>query len=266
MGKNTFGRAPAQVQLDELTGMLIVIEGPDASGRSTHVHMLAEWLEQQGYPVARTGLTRSVLVSNELEAAKLGNVLSPRTRALFYATDFYDQLENVIVPALRAGSIVLADRYIYTLMVRDLVRGADQAWLESLYSMAVVPDLVIHFSVTQDVLAERTLASRRKLDYWESGMDLGLSRDWFTSFVEYQARMAEQFEIMRDRYDIEEIDANGRIADIQVALRHRIADLLRDTFPDETPPVVSEVPKKAVRRRAPVRGLGAAKAERELQQ
>lgn len=254
MGKKAYGRAPAGTELDELTGMLIVIEGPDASGRSTHVHMLAEWLEQQGYPVARTGLTRSQLVANELEAAKLGNVLSPRTRALFYATDFYDQLENVIVPGLRAGSIVLADRYIFTLMARDLVRGADRKWLESLYGMAIVPDLVIHFAVTQDVLSERTLASRRKLDYWESGMDLGLSRDWFTSFVQYQTRMAEQFEDLRERYGIEDIDANGRIADIQLALRQRISDLLGDSYPDQAPPIVSGVPKKAVRRRAPVRG------------
>lgn len=253
MGKKAYGRPPAGIELEQLTGMLVVIEGPDASGRSTHIQLLAEWLEQQGYPVGRTGLTRSVLVSNELEAAKLGNVLSPRTRALFYATDFYDQLENVIVPALRAGSIVLADRYIYTLMARDLVRGADQEWLESLYSMAIVPDLVIYFTVTPDVLSERTLASHRRLDYWESGMDLGFSRDWFTSFVEYQGRMAERFDALRERYAIEEVDANGRIADIQLALRERVADLLREAFPDETPPIVSGVPKKAVRRRAPVR-------------
>jgi dTMP kinase len=123
--KRCFGNPPPGLELEELGGLLVVVEGPDASGRSTHIHLLSTWLEQSGYPVARTGLTRSQLVSEELDQAKLGNVLSPRTMSLFYAADFYDQLENVIAPALRAGAIVLADRYIFTLKARDRVRGAD---------------------------------------------------------------------------------------------------------------------------------------------
>jgi len=120
--KRCFGTPPPGLDLSRLTGALIVIEGPDSSGRSTHVGLLAEWLEQNGYPVVQIGLKRSRLVGNELEAAKEGNVLSPRTMSLFYATDFYDQLENTMVPALRAGSVVLADRYTFTPMARDVVR------------------------------------------------------------------------------------------------------------------------------------------------
>jgi dTMP kinase len=235
--KRCYGGPPPGVDPGELTGALIVVEGPDGSGRSTHIHLLTEWLEQRGYPVARTGLTRSELVSAELDRAKLGNVLSPRTMALFYATDFYDQLENVIVPTMRAGSVVLADRYIFTLMARDRVRGADPEWLESLYSMALVPDAVFYFSVTPETLSERTLSSRRSLDYWESGMDLGLSRDWFTSFQKYQQLMAQEFERLREKYHFEVIDANGSLQDVQFRLRDAIERVLESSYraPPEQP-------------------------------
>jgi dTMP kinase len=195
--KRCFGSSPPGIDLTKLTGTLIVIEGPDSSGRSTHIQLLAEWLEQIGFPVAQVGLKRSQLVGKELEAAKGGNVLSPRTMSLFYASDFYDQLENSIVPALRAGSIVLADRYIYTPMARDIVRGADPDWLASLYSKAIVPDAVFYFQVSTRSLVDRTLAAHGGLDYWESGMDLGLSRDWFGSFVRYQRRMRAEFRKLR---------------------------------------------------------------------
>lgn len=214
-----------------------MIEGPDGSGRSTHIQLLTDWLEQKGYPVARTGLTRSELVSHELDQAKLGNVLSPRTMSLFYASDFYDQLENVIVPSMRAGSVVLADRYIFTLMARDRVRGADPAWLDSLYSMAIIPDAVFYLSVSEHTLSERTLTSYQSLDYWESGMDLGLHRDWFTSFLVYQALLKTEFEALREQAGFELIDADASLAAIQMQLREAIARVLETSYrpPSEQP-------------------------------
>ncbi|MGH7476987.1 MAG: dTMP kinase [Longimicrobiales bacterium] len=224
--RRCYGSPPPGLLMDELAGVLIVIEGPDASGRSTHVRMLTAWLEEQGYPVAHTGLSRSRLVRHELERAKLGNVLSPRTMSLFYATDFYDQLENVIVPALRAGSVVLADRYIFTLMARDMIRGANRRWVESLYSMALVPDVVFYFAVSVNTLVERTLYSRGNLDYWESGMDLGISRDWHSSFLTYQRRMRAEFRRLRKHHDFQEINADRRLVTIQHDLRARIDRVL----------------------------------------
>lgn len=227
--KRCYGDAPPGVDLDELKGLLVVIEGPDASGRSTQIWLLSRWLEHEGYAVEQMGLKRSKLVATELEQAKMGNVLSPRTMALFYATDFYDQLENRIVPALRAGAVVLADRYIYTLIARDLVRGADADWLEDLYSMAIVPDAVFLVMTTSQNLVERTLHSRGRLDYWESGMDLGLSRDWHDSFMEYQRRMRERFEALTPRYEVERVDGDRSIMEIHDDLRGRVEKVLAET-------------------------------------
>jgi dTMP kinase len=139
-------------------------------------------------------------VAAELAEAKQGNVLSPRTLSLFYATDFADQLEHRIIPALRAGFIVLADRYIYTLMVRDIVRGADLAWLQSVYSIALVPDLVMYLRVAPQKLMERYIYRGRELDYWESGMDIGYSRSWYDSFIRYQSELHRTFNKLQNIY------------------------------------------------------------------
>ena len=229
--KRCFGSVPPGIDLAKLTGALIVIEGPDSSGRSTHIQLLGEWLEQNGYPVAQVGLKRSKLVGKELEIAKGGNVLSPRTMSLFYATDFYDQLENTIVPALRAGSVVLADRYIFTLMARDIVRGADPEWLAALYSKAIVPDAVFYFLVSTRTLVDRTLAAHGLLDYWESGMDLGFSRDWFASFVRYQHRIRAEFRKLQSRYGFQPINANRSVTTIHAELRDRISRVLGRVYP-----------------------------------
>jgi dTMP kinase len=212
--------------MEELGGLLIVVEGPDSSGRSTQIWLLSRWLEQQGYAVEQMGLKRSKLVANELEQAKNGNVMSPRTMALFYATDFYDQLENRILPALRAGSVVLADRYIFTLMARDMVRGAPYEWLEPLYSMAVVPDAVYLLDTSAENILDRTLSSRGQLDYWESGMDLGLARDWFLSFMLYQRAMRDQFEPLMGRFAIDRIDGDRSILEVHEDLKARIEGVL----------------------------------------
>ncbi len=198
--------------------------------------MLSEWLEQNGYPVAQVGLKRSRLVGKELEIAKGGNVLSPRTMSLFYATDFYDQLENTIVPALRAGSVVLADRYIFTLMARDIVRGADPDWLAALYSKAIVPDAVFYFLVSTRTLVDRTLSAHGVLDYWESGMDLGIARDWFVSFVRYQHRLRGEFRKLQARYGFQPINANRSVGTIHTELRDRISRVLNKVYPSIPPP------------------------------
>jgi dTMP kinase len=212
--------------MEKLSGLLIVIEGPDSSGRSTQISMLSEWLEQRGYAVVQTGLLRSPIVGPALEAAKQGNVLSPRTMSLFYATDFYDQLENTIVPALRAGYIVLADRYIYTLQARDLVRGADPDWVESLYSMAIVPDAVFFLMASSRNLVERTLTANQLLDYWESGMDIGMSRNWFESFIRYQRKLRVEFKKLQEKYGLESVDANRSVNAIQNGLRAHVETVL----------------------------------------
>ncbi len=226
-----FQKAPPGIDPAKLTGILIVIEGMDSSGRSTHIARLAPWLEQRGYAVVQVGLKRSQLVGEALEKAKQGNVLSPRTMSLFYATDFYDQLENAIVPALRAGSIVLADRYIFTLMARDLVRGAEPEWLESLYSMTLVPSAVFYLQASWQTLVERTLQAHQALDYWESGMDLGLSRDWFESYVKFVRCLGAEFKKLKSKYDFRIINANRSIPAVNKDLRAQIELILERDYP-----------------------------------
>jgi dTMP kinase len=172
------------------------------------------------------GLRRSNLVSEELDEAKQGNVLTHTTMSLFYATDFFDQLVHEIIPALRAGLIVLADRYVYTLMARDIVRGATHDWTRNLYSPALVPDAVFYFKVGARQLVERNFQKNSTLDYWESGMDLGLSKDMFDSFVKYQRMLQAEFRLMQNEFGFEIIDANKRVDTIQRDLRRKIAALL----------------------------------------
>jgi len=188
-----YGHGLPGVDATQLGGKLIVVEGADGSGRSTQIARLVEWLEATGHATVQVGLKRSNLVSEELDQAKRGNILSRTTMSLFYATDFADQLENRILPALRAGFMVLADRYIYTLMARDLVRGMDEAWLRNLYSIALEPDAVFYLNVSPENLVQRNFAKDFALDYWESGMDLGLSRDMFDSFLKYQTMVVDKF-------------------------------------------------------------------------
>ena len=164
-----------------------MVEGADGSGRSTQIARLVDWLETSGHATVQVGLKRSTLVSSELEKAQEGNILSRTTLSLFYATDFADQLENIILPALKAGFIVLADRYIYTLMARDMVRGMDEAWLKNLYGIALEPDAVFYLEVgAGGTGAAQPFQKARRWIIWESGMDLGLSRDMFDSFLKYQ--------------------------------------------------------------------------------
>jgi len=224
--KNFFGRKPPEVVDANFSGKLFVIEGADGSGRSTQIEELRRWLESSGFAVCQLGLLRSNLVAEQLEEAKQGNVLTHTTMSLFYATDFFDQQVHNLIPALRAGLIVLADRYVYTLMARDIVRGADRAWTRNLYSPAIVPDAVFHFRVGARQLVERNFLKNATLDYWESGMDLGLSRDMFDSFVKYQRLLSAQFTEMEKEFGFQVINANQRVDRIQRELRRRIGSML----------------------------------------
>jgi dTMP kinase len=220
------GRRLPEVRDPQFPGKLFVIEGADGSGRSTQIAQLTKWLEANGYAVRHMGLRRSNLVSEELEQAKQGNILTHTTLSLFYATDFFDQLVHEIVPALRAGLIVLADRYIYTLIARNLVRGANRAWTYNLYSPAIMPDAVFYFRVGAKQLVERNFQKNNTLDYWESGMDLGLSRDMFDSFVRYQKMLQAEFQRMQKESGFEVINANLKIETIQRELRKKIGAML----------------------------------------
>lgn len=221
-----FGHGIPGVDGAKLRGKLIVVEGADGSGRSTQIVKLVDWLEANGHATVQVGLKRSTLVSAELEHAQEGNILSRRTLSLFYATDFADQLENIILPAMKAGFMVLADRYIYTLMVRDLVRGMDEAWLKNLYGIAPVPDAVFYLEVAPQELVQRTFTKNAGLDYWESGMDLGLSRDMFDSFLEYQDRMAQQFRRLQKVYGFTIVDGQRSVDEISQELTEKVEAVL----------------------------------------
>ena len=224
--KRFFGRRLPEVREARFAGKLFAIEGADGSGRSTQITLLSQWLEANGFAVRHVGLRRSNLVSAELEDAKQGNTLTRTTMSLFYATDFFDQLVHEIIPALRAGLIVLADRYIYTLMARDIVRGADPDWTRNLYSPALVPDEVFYFRVSAPQLVERNFQKNSTLDYWESGMDLGLSRDMFDSFVKFQRMLHVEYRKMQKEFGFAVINANQRVETIQADLRKKIGALL----------------------------------------
>lgn len=218
-----FGDGIPGVKPEELAGKLIVVEGADGSGRSTQIAMLVEWLETSGHATVQVGLKRSTLVSDELNHAQNGNILSRTTLSLFYATDFADQLENVILPALKSGFVVLADRYIYTLMARDMVRGIDEAWLKNLYGIALKPDAVFYLAIEPQELVQRNLAKTATLDYWESGMDLGLSRDLFDSFLKYQTLMQQTFRRMQKTYGFTIVDGNRSVDQVSDELKKKIS-------------------------------------------
>jgi dTMP kinase len=222
-----YGKGLPNVNPDDLTGRLIVIEGPDGSGRSTQIRLVTNWFEGQGRAVINVGLKRSTLVSDELEQAMQGNILSPITLSLFYATDFADQMENHIIPALRAGFIVLADRYIYTLMARDIVRGGDPQWLKRIYEpITLVPDAVFYMNVSPRFLIERNFRKTAELDYWESGMDTRLSRDIFDSFIKYQYKMKNIFKEFQLIYNFDIVNGNRSPRAISLDLQQRIVNLL----------------------------------------
>jgi dTMP kinase len=208
-----------------LPGRLIVVEGTDGVGRTTQLHFLRPWLESIGYAVVDSEMTRSVLAGPGLKQAKEGHTLGPVTLNLFYATDFVDRFEREILPALRAGFIVLTDRYIYSLMARALVRGADPHWLRSIYGLALKPDAIFYLKIGLEDLIPRVLQSGG-FDFWESGMDMRLGADLYESFVNYQTQVLSIFEEMIEEYDFHVIDATLPAEQTLEQLKHQIIPLL----------------------------------------
>jgi len=206
--RQTYGKALPGMKLPDLAGKLLVLEGTDCAGRTTQIDMLRPWLEQQGHAVLDTGMARSSLAGEGIRRAKEGNNLGRVTQSLFYATDFVDRLENEVIPALRAGFIVLTDRYIYSLMARAIVRGMDPAWIRGIYSAALIPDAVFYLRVDVEQLIPRVIFSRG-FDYWESGMDVFPGQDMYESFRSYQAALLAEFDKLSVEFRFETLDASA---------------------------------------------------------
>jgi dTMP kinase len=223
-----YGNPIPYLPIDHYPGKIIAIEGTDGVGRSTQIHLLREWLEIQGYGVVETGWTRSELMQPTIELAKASNTLNKLTFQLLYATDFADRLEKEIIPALKAGFIVLSDRYIYTAMARAGVRGVDRTWIRNLYGFAIVPHLVFYLRLDEKTLIRRVLQSRG-MDYWESGMDMKLGDDIYESFRAYQRSLFKEYAAMADEYHFRVLDARRKIDIIQDELRRQIGAFLAES-------------------------------------
>jgi len=223
--RQTYGKQLPAMTLPDLPGKLIVIEGTDGAGRTTQINLLKPWLEELGHAALDTGMTRSRLAGEGIHRAKEGNNLGHVTQSLFYATDFIDRLENEIIPALRAGFIVLTDRYIYSLMARAIVRGMDPSWIRSIYSVALKPDAIFYLRIGLDQLLPRVVFSRG-FDYWESGMDLYPGHDMYDSFCNYQTLLLAEFDRLGEEYHFETIDASADAEKVCAQLKLRILEVL----------------------------------------
>jgi dTMP kinase len=211
----------------DLPGKLIVLEGTDGVGRSTQIQKLRGWLEDEGYAVSDTGLRRSPMTQPGLEAAKDGHTLSRLTMSLFYATDFADRLENQILPALKAGFIVLSDRYFYSVIARDAVRGIDPSWSREVYGFALKPDAVFYLKTDVDHLVTR-MVHGRGFNYWESGMDIHCADNLYDSFVAYQSLLIKQFDHMASEYGFTTINATRSVPEVFQDLRRRIRKVIKE--------------------------------------
>jgi len=225
-----FGDGLKYLNPSDLKGKLIAIEGTDGVGRTTHLEMLQEWLEVQGYGVMTTGWTRSNLMSKTIEVAKAGNILDRWSLSLLYATDFADRLEHQIIPALRSGFVVLADRYIYTAFARDFVRSADRTWIRNVLGFALIPDLVCYLRIDVETLALRVIETTG-MNYWESGMDLRLGGDLYDSFKKYQSLLIGEFDKMAPEFRFNVVDARKSPEEIQNELRGYILPVLQNHKP-----------------------------------
>jgi dTMP kinase len=207
-------------------GKLFVVEGIDGSGKTTQLGLLAKWLSAGGHRVFVTEWNSSALVKAATKAGKKKASLTPMTFSLLHATDFADRLLYNIIPPLKAGMIVLADRYAYTAFARDAARGVDPRWVRELYSFAVRPDLAVYFRVPIDVSLDRLLARRVKLKFYEAGMDLGLSPNVVESFRLFQSRVLDEYEKTVEEFGLKVVDASGSITSQQRDLRRLVADYL----------------------------------------
>lgn len=223
--RETYGKVLPGMRLSDLPGKLIVIEGTDGAGRTTQIDLLKPWLEELGHAVLDTGMTRSRLAGEGIRRAKEGNNLGRITQSLFYATDFVDRLENEMVPALRAGFIVLTDRYIYSLMARANARGMNHSWMRNIFSVALKPDAVFYLRICIDQLVSRVIFSRG-FDYWESGMDLFPGHDMYDSFCNYQSALLKEFDRLSEEYKFETVDASSDAKTVFAELQKRVLRVL----------------------------------------
>jgi dTMP kinase len=220
-----YGHGLPYLSIDKYPGKIIALEGTDGVGRSTQIRLLREWLEVRGYGVVETGWTRSPLMSPTIELAKSSNTLNKLTFVLLYACDFADRLEREIIPALKAGFIVLADRYIYTAIARAGVRGVDSQWIRRLYGFAIAPHLVFYLRIDADQLARRVLEAGG-MEYWESGMDMKAGDDIYESFKSYQRALLKEYSAMADEFGFRVLEGRKSVTSIQEELRRQIGEVL----------------------------------------
>ena len=220
-----YGIHSYKLDTETYPGKLVVIEGTDGVGRTTQALMLKSYLESQGFAVVDTGAARSELAGKGIKRAKEGNTLGPTTLSLFYATDFADRLEKQILPSLKAGFIVLNDRYIYSLIARAIVRGVDESWLKEIYGTALRPDIVFYLKISPKELIPRVLAAKG-FNFWESGMDLKLGNDLYESFVNYQTKLIDKLDVMSKEYNFIEIDATKEPQDVFLDIKNRVNEIL----------------------------------------
>ncbi len=211
-------------------GLLIVIEGTDGSGKSTQVNMLSEYIKDKCYGCTVSEWKTSRLISGVINEAKEKNLLNTTTFSLLYAADYTDRLENEIIPALKAGFVVLMDRYIYTAYVRDSVRGHDIKWVKNLYSFAPQPDLVFYLNVPPQTLIKRLIAKNGALDYFESGRDIGLSTDIYNSFEIYQKRCLDEYKKLEKECNFIEIDGTKSQNEIHEIIKNKVETLLNENY------------------------------------
>jgi dTMP kinase len=221
-----FGEPLVGFDPSEIYGSLIVIEGMDGSGRSTQITLLQEWLESEGFAVQTSGLRRSNLVGRDIDQLLAKNAVTRLTLALMYATDFFDQVEHRILPALRSGTIVLADRYIFTLIGRGVVRGINREYMSGLYAMALRPHLTFWLNVRPETAFGREFRKAQAISYWEAGRDMSLSHDLYWSFIRYQTMIKREFEVMAKRHNFIELDGEASVPAVNKLLRQRIAEQL----------------------------------------
>ena len=221
-----YGEALVGFDPSEITGNLIVIEGMDGSGRSTQIALLQEWLESEGFAVQTSGLRRSNLVGRDIDELLAKNAVTRLTLALMYATDFFDQVEHRVLPALRSGTVVLADRFIFTLVARGVVRGINRDYLNGLYAMALRPHLTFWLNVRPETAFAREFKKAQAISYWEAGRDMSLSHDLYWSFIRYQTMIKREFEVMAKRHSFIELDGEASVSAVNKQLRHRIGEEL----------------------------------------
>ena len=221
-GLTTYGHRP-----NPYPGKLVIVEGIDGSGKSTQLSLLTQWLRSEGYLVTFSEWNSSRIVKATTARGKKRQLLTPLTFSLIHATDFSDRLEQQIVPALKAGAIVLADRYVYTAFARDVVRGCPPRWVRSLYRFAVTPTLAVYYRVPLDVALHRILSARPKLKFYEAGMDLRLSADPTESYRQFQGRIQREYEGLVPEYGLATMDATLPVEVQQRALRELVLPHLR---------------------------------------